>query len=203
MVIARDSDRYRLAIKEALLILKNSPLINRQFHNFTNILKLHNHRVPTSSQQATRVGKNSSIPNPVLPLISHSQLRETPSDFEYPDLFLQENTCSQQHLELQNVPLYTDNVEVGSHKEAPHLSIAVNTTSSSSQSMIPDMHEVLHCFGINPSHLKTVPLAQYHWREFDHPNIDSDTTISQRIRTLIRNTRKEKNNDSLREGLGY
>ena len=43
-IIARANDRYKLAIKEALLILNNAPSLNIQFDNFTNILKLHNHR---------------------------------------------------------------------------------------------------------------------------------------------------------------
>ena len=50
-IIAKANDRYKLAIKEALLILKHSPSINIQFDNFTNILKLHNHRNPQT--QAT------------------------------------------------------------------------------------------------------------------------------------------------------
>ena len=43
-ILTHAEDRYRLSIKEALLILKNSPLINKQFDNFTNILKLHKSR---------------------------------------------------------------------------------------------------------------------------------------------------------------
>ena len=43
-IIAKANDRYKLLIKEALLILKNSPSINKQYDNFTNILKLHGHR---------------------------------------------------------------------------------------------------------------------------------------------------------------
>ena len=50
-IIARAPDRYRLAIKEALLIQKYAPTINKQFYNFTNILRLHNPR-------------NIKLPNP-------------------------------------------------------------------------------------------------------------------------------------------
>jgi len=45
-IIARADNRYKLAIKEALLILHNNPSINKQFDNFTNILKIHAHRNP-------------------------------------------------------------------------------------------------------------------------------------------------------------
>ena len=37
-------DRYRLFIKEALHIIKQNPSINRQYDNFTNVLKLYTHR---------------------------------------------------------------------------------------------------------------------------------------------------------------
>ena len=43
-IITRAADRYKLTIKEALLILKESPSLNIQFENFTNILKLYSHR---------------------------------------------------------------------------------------------------------------------------------------------------------------
>ena len=36
-IIARDVNRYRLGIKEALLIIHNAPSLNVQFDNFTNI----------------------------------------------------------------------------------------------------------------------------------------------------------------------
>ena len=37
-------DRYRLFIKEALHIIKHNPSINKQYDNFTNVLKLYTHR---------------------------------------------------------------------------------------------------------------------------------------------------------------
>ena len=43
-IITKAESRYKLSIKEALLILKRNPTINKQFDNFTNILKLHAHR---------------------------------------------------------------------------------------------------------------------------------------------------------------
>ena len=41
-IIAKANDRYKLAIKEALLILQNIPSLNVQSGNFSNVLKLHN-----------------------------------------------------------------------------------------------------------------------------------------------------------------
>ena len=45
-IIAKANDKLRLTIKEALLILKHSPIINRQFQTFQHTLKLHKHRPP-------------------------------------------------------------------------------------------------------------------------------------------------------------
>ena len=64
-IIAKANDRYKLAIKEALLILKHSPSINIQFDNFTNILKLHDHRNPHT--QATPVEIDHIPPPPPIP----------------------------------------------------------------------------------------------------------------------------------------
>ena len=41
-IVTKETDRYKLAIKEALVILNQKPLINKQFDNFTNVLKLYN-----------------------------------------------------------------------------------------------------------------------------------------------------------------
>ena len=43
-IIAKADNRQTLAIKEALLILNHSPSINKQFENFSNILKIHLNR---------------------------------------------------------------------------------------------------------------------------------------------------------------
>ena len=43
-IIARAENRFKLSIKEALLILYCAPSINKQFDNFTSILKLHAHK---------------------------------------------------------------------------------------------------------------------------------------------------------------
>ena len=70
-IIARAENRFKLAIKEALLILHNAPDINKQFDNFTSILKLHAHRnnchnskpfVTPSSQMHTESHSTTPVP---------------------------------------------------------------------------------------------------------------------------------------------
>ena len=58
-IIARAPDRFKLAIKEALYIIKLGPLINKQYDNFSSILKLYNHR-----NQTTKSAKTGSHANP-------------------------------------------------------------------------------------------------------------------------------------------
>ena len=62
-IIARANDRQRLAIKEALLILKEKPIINKQFDNFGNILKLYNAKNITP-QNHYNARPNSAQNNP-------------------------------------------------------------------------------------------------------------------------------------------
>ena len=49
-ILTYENNRYRLAIKESLLILSKNRVINKQFDNFTNLLKLHRYRNPTSNE---------------------------------------------------------------------------------------------------------------------------------------------------------
>ena len=73
-VLARATDRYRLSIKEALLISHNNPSINKQFQNFAHTLRLHPHRrTPNSTTpvvldtvRANQVVNNPSIASPVV-----------------------------------------------------------------------------------------------------------------------------------------
>ena len=62
-IIAKATDRYRLLIKEAVLIIKHSPSINKQYDNFTNILKLHAHR--NNNLQTTPTSSNFYVPPPL------------------------------------------------------------------------------------------------------------------------------------------
>ena len=58
-IVARASNRYQLAIKEALIIQNTQPIINRQFNNFSNILKLlSNHTTSIPLTNASRHHRN-------------------------------------------------------------------------------------------------------------------------------------------------
>lgn len=63
-VIARARDRYRLAIKEALVILEETPIINKQFDNFTNVLKLHKPNLPTHNLKTFVTDHSPNVPYP-------------------------------------------------------------------------------------------------------------------------------------------
>ena len=70
IIIDRASDRYRLAIKEALHIIQIGPIINTQYDNFSNILKLYSHRInmeKTSNRpsitQTTSLSQSQGPPN--------------------------------------------------------------------------------------------------------------------------------------------
>ena len=58
---AQADTKYKLLIKEALLIQKHNPVINRQFDSFPNILKLHIHRRPGSNQPANNTLPHSTV----------------------------------------------------------------------------------------------------------------------------------------------
>ena len=105
-ILAKANNKQKLTIKEALLILKYSPSINRQFDNFQHTLKLHKHHttselnIPNSDQQAqnptaddSQISSQSnliSLASPTLrsPLVSQisftpsaPNLSQTPSTF--------------------------------------------------------------------------------------------------------------------------
>ena len=66
-ILSKASNRYQLAIKEALLIHRNQPSINKQFNNFSNILKLHPCR-PTNSNSTLRLhGNDTTISSDTVP----------------------------------------------------------------------------------------------------------------------------------------
>ena len=70
IIIARAQNRYKLAIKEALLILSHTPSINKQYDNFSNILKLstrpnHRHRNISDSNAAQQPVNVPKIPPPL------------------------------------------------------------------------------------------------------------------------------------------
>ena len=59
-ILSKSNDRLRLAIKESFFILDSKPEINKQFDNFTNVLKLHNPRSQHNRKQQTKTKTNIS-----------------------------------------------------------------------------------------------------------------------------------------------
>ena len=82
-IIAKAQDRYRLTIKEALLISHHASSINKQFENFTHSLKLFRNSTRTEPT-IPRPLNFSAMPNK-LPSVNASSLTspEPPSTFTF------------------------------------------------------------------------------------------------------------------------
>ena len=69
-ILTHASDKHRLSIKEALLILHCNPIINRQFDNFTHTLKLKpNRNIPTAYPSNTTVNNSAQGTSPPIATI--------------------------------------------------------------------------------------------------------------------------------------
>ena len=62
-IVAKENNHYRLAIKEALVILNTKPVINKQFNNFTNVLKLYSLGNPANRLKNTE----TTLDEPTMP----------------------------------------------------------------------------------------------------------------------------------------
>ena len=96
-IIAKANDEFRLTVKEAILILQHSPIINRQFENFQHTLKLHRHRPPNNhpatttnstltqqssadlATQSRNLAASSQTHNTTQPQLAPSPLQDPPS----------------------------------------------------------------------------------------------------------------------------
>ena len=85
-ILSKAEDRYRLSIKEALLISQRQPSINRQFETFTHTLKLFRNSRPSNISNhhlsAPQTVPNNVSPNtqPInVPLIDPAQATTHPS----------------------------------------------------------------------------------------------------------------------------
>ena len=187
IIISKASNRYRLAIKEALLILEHAPTINKQFDNFTNTLKLHTSRninvthnnkhsactynLDQHEEQSTRLSPlllpssesqvECTLPSPILPDTTYnSPIMQEPAH---------DKINSSSNLSLSNsLYEYIDNI--GSQD-------------------IPDMNVILLKFGISYHNLKEVAIDCYQWRSFTIEECSEELSISQRIKTLSRGAR--------------
>ena len=198
-VIARSSDRFKLCIKEALYIMKLGPLINKQYDNFSNILKLYDHRnysarssngvVPTTSHNLTTPNlPNLTTPNPTHLIYLSSSPPSQPNLTLSDAYHLSDDSENLNHNNLTCVSQPTSTIyPVNPHAEQLHC-LDPNDDDVLS---LPDMNIVLRHFGIEPSNLKPVPLENYTWE--NSCESPGPPTISQRIRTLVRDARHKKN----------
>ena len=94
MIFTHADDKYRLSIKEALLILHKNPTINRQFDNFSHTLRLRPNRTINNHQggQNQITSNNPALgTTPPNPAISHNPTRPIDSP--------------QSHIASSNVPV--------------------------------------------------------------------------------------------------
>ena len=171
-IIARAKDRYRLSIKEALLILNYTPSLNIQFDNFSNTLKLYNHR--NKQSVITKSKCADTLPN---------QPCEDPS--EHPP---------SPHLKMNTLPSCPALNVVTSHPEVLAETLEKNLTSKikDSQEGLPDFEAILLRFGIDYKKLKCIPLKNYLWWTFDDTKEEygnMSPTISQRVKSMVRGAR--------------
>ena len=170
VIIDKASDRYRLAIKEALHIIHIKPLINTQYDNFSNILKLYNHRPNT---QKTKTVTNPTKLGPNLQTIS-----SPPNNTKHGPI-------------VQTTPLSPTQDPPNTQQ----LTLSLDDNSSTNEIGIPDMDIVLQKFGIDSSKFRNVSLKKYEKEMFLTKNsIDDDEshTISQRIGSMTRKARYSK-----------
>ena len=159
VILDRASDRYRLTIKEALHIIKTGPLINKQYDNFSNILKLYIHKTNT---EKIRTNTKLSLPNPLTQTSSSSSLSQNPHTTQHPEISILQTSIHTPENSSNNV---------------------------GNEEYMPDMNRVLLKFGIDTSKLRTVPLKQYEKEMFlTVTSIDDDESpyISQRIKSMTR-----------------
>ena len=170
-IMARDTDRHKLAIKEALLILQNTPLINKQFDNFINILKLQSNRNTTKPTSIHMPAANCAS--------SDSSAFQGTSD-----------TSTIQNLDL-STQVSQSLASPSSENENDVLVSPKNSKNVINDSYtLRDMQSVLKQFGVDPLSLNEVPLEKYHWWTFTKAQETAETpTISQRIGSMTRRAR--------------
>ena len=83
LILSKATDRYRLFIKEALLISQKQPSINRQFETFTHTLKLFRNSRPTNTSNSLQNATQSSLhehSNAQEPIVSTHAHHEPPGN---------------------------------------------------------------------------------------------------------------------------
>ena len=213
-VIARAKDRHRLAIKEALLILKERPIINKQFDNFGNVLKLYSNRNPLSTRLAQpKIDKPIPPETQVLPPPAplsitpnpdqvHPNLVPNPELTPNPDTTVDLDLAPLLPISPRTMHLMTSPIKVNMLTQHYNDRYTPSKTSNVQKTLFPEkqtptidpttetpvsmpnMETVLKKFGINLDNLKEVNIQYYHWN-----TVDPELSISQRIRSLVRHTK--------------
>ena len=160
IIIAKANDRYKLSIKEALLILNEKPSLNIQFENFGNILKLYNHR---NQRSDVAVVKHTDT----TPSLSCTDGEPPPSSLSQNSIPLNPNYLMQRETKTHDIALTTD------HSETQDF-ILKSSDNDNWENDTLDLEATLLNFGINYKNLKCVPLANYLWWNFDFPHRKSD-----------------------------
>ena len=164
-IVARETDRHRLAIKEALLIVREKPIINKQFDNFSGILKLFSNSIskmenlelqfcdgtqPLPHPKSYAPSKHKVPPEPiVLPNLSPDLNLSSPSLNPCPDLYVNSNTSGtlDPPYSPRTMRLLTSPIKFHYNKST------VENEVSYTPLEIPDMYEVLKKFGIEPDEM--------------------------------------------------
>ena len=210
VIIGRATDRNKLAIKEALLILDRKPVINKQFDNFTNILKLHGstHEYSTNQPKYTALQTTETSSFQLSPRTQHlitSPLKPILLNKEIPDIRpshdqlnvpspLTPQTQTDDPYETPNylpIPKDLDSI-AEEHDLNEDLCTLTPIDKITESNTFPDMEVVLRRFNINPDCFREVDIDSYNWNTFstcDSPSFSP--FISQRIKGLGRRARKK------------
>ena len=164
-IIAKAEDRQRLRILEALLISEQSPIINKQWESFPQVLKLFSPKTEIPNKWP----KNSILASP----LKHTDIATSPVDHNVPSSTVNENIMHEYSPRTKRLLLSPINLKRISNCPQPLANLSEqkngfsNTEPACEQTKeeIPDMAEVLSNFGIC----------------FGTPNTDSDHLESDSI----------------------
>ena len=116
-IIAKDSDKYRLTVKEALLISQHGPLINKQFDNFSNTLKLF---------------KNNTSIEPTIPSFIHTNTPPIRNDCTHPP----RSPSPTQDLNISNNESYLNDHITNTHSISPNINNRIHSLLQNSRNNI-------------------------------------------------------------------
>ena len=217
-IIAKSKDRLRLAIKEALLITDKKPEINKQYNNFTNILRLHKPKsehkmqhinymsttLPLSQEDIIQptIEQAQPIENSTSQIIENIQTKPISEQTQHHEHFpFPLGPFSQRTHRLLNSPIKINSINNNTQPDTDNLS----------QYSLPDMEMVLQRFGIETNISQTNNTENMDNNntsdiDIEYVDLETDTNvttndtktdafISQRIRTMDRKCKNSQNNN--------